>query len=62
MRCCCARTLNLNRPALIIPFSGEHNERDHPADSRSGPLRGTPRINGLPDRPRHAARDIGFFI
>lgn len=34
MRCCCARTQNLNLPITYYPVFGEHNERDHPADSR----------------------------
>lgn len=32
MRCCCARTQNLNLPITYYPVFGEHNERDHPAD------------------------------
>lgn len=61
MRCCCARTLNLNQPITYYPVFGEHNERDHPADSRlarySDPADKAAFLADL----RHAARDIGFF-
>ncbi len=45
----------------LLPVFGEHNERDHPADSRlarySDPADKAAFLADL----RHAARDIGFF-
>lgn len=39
MRCCCPRTLNLNKRNSLNAVFGEHNERNDFADSRSCPLR-----------------------
>jgi hypothetical protein len=61
MRCCCPRTLNLNRRKHLNTDFGEHNERDNLTDTGSGPLRGPAEKAAFLADLRHAARDIGFF-
>ncbi len=61
MRCCCARNPEPNLPITYYPVFGEHNERDHPADSRPGRYADPADKAAFLADLRHAARDIGFF-
>ncbi len=54
-------TQNLNQLITYYPVFGEHNERDHPADSRPGRYADPADKAAFPADLRHAARDIGFF-